>query len=544
MINTLMKAEDTMSDVLPSALVNSVMAKLYDVLTNGDETVPKSEDNFFTWCTPGIPVEVEDFDFLSQGLTGVVKKKAIDEIVAPGGGAAPAPTEGSTGSQIELTPALLDQLRAEDTARLYMQAENFARLVDFVPDVTRADNEQFARLNVMNNEGSLSDIYRYILRMSQVMQSELPEETKQKIEQFRNLLSVTKTKKNLIDGSETQVTEPSPLTQVYFEKMAAYESAALEYNSRRVDALTAADPRAVHYFALNANILRNKVRAAMNDWVANGYKNDYEQIAAFIDQVMLRDMTLLKQEYRDDLEKARITGLASGSDFFYTSLIPGNFARSSGWTEFTFSSGELASYTSSNHSTRRWQASGGASYFGIFGGRGGASSSSSRSAYNSAFNSDHFYLKFEICQVPIVRPWFKQAFLLSKTWRFDQNHPEAKDEMVCDGGATPKGLMPAYPTTAIFVRGLTLRLGHSAGFSDFMAEHTSSSAGGGGYVNFGPFFAGGSYSRASTSGSTQRSYGNTWDNQAMNVPGMQVVGFKCHINPKSPAPLSTITKWV
>ena len=114
-----------------------------------------------------------------------------------------------------------------------MQAENFARLVDFVPDVTRADNEQFARLNVMNNEGSLSDIYRYILRMSQVMESELPEETKKKIEQFRNLLSVTKTKKNLIDDSETQVTEPSPLTQAYFEKMAAYESAALEYNSRR-----------------------------------------------------------------------------------------------------------------------------------------------------------------------------------------------------------------------------------------------------------------------------------------------------------------------
>jgi hypothetical protein len=533
-----------MADVLPDQLVNSVMAKLYDVLTNGDETVPKSEDNFFTWYTPGIPVEVEDFDFLSQGLTGVVKKKAISEMVTTGGGAAPAPTEGSTGSQVELTPALLDHLRGEDTARLYMQAENFARLVDFVPDVTRTDNEQFARLNIMNNEGSLSDIYRYILRMSQVMESELPEETKKKIEQFRHLLSVTKTKKNIIDDSETQVTEPSPLTQAYFEKMAAYESAALEYNSRRVDALTAADPRAVQYFALNANILRNKVKAAMSDWVTNGYKNDYEQISAFIDQVMLRDMTLLKQEYRDDLEKARITGLASGSDFFYTALIPGNFARSSGWTEFTFSSGDFERHTSSNHSTRRWQASGGASYLGIFGGRGGASSSSSRSAYDGTFNIDNFLLTFEICQVPIVRPWFKQAFLLSKTWRFDQNDPEAKDEIVSDGGNIPKGLMPAYPTTAIFVRDLTIRLGHSEGFSNFMAKHTSSSAGGGGHVHIGPFFAGGSYSRASTSGSTERNYGYSWDNQTMNVPGMQVVGFKCHINPKSPAPLPTITKWV
>ena len=311
-----------------------------------------------------------------------------------------------------------------------------------------------------------------------------------------------------------------------------------------MDALTAADPRAVHYWALNANILRNKVRAAMNDWVANGYKNDYEQISAFIDQVMQRDMTLLKQEYRDDLEKTRITGLASGSDFFYTSLIPGNFARSSGWTEFTFSSGDFASHSSSNYSTRRWQARAGAAFLGIFGGRGGGSSSSSRSDYKDTFKSDDFSLKFEICQVPIVRPWFKQAFLLSKTWRFDQNNPEAKDEIVSDGGDIPKGLMPAYPTTAIFVRGLTLRLGHSEGFSDFMSEHTSSSAGGGGLVHFGPFFVGGSYSRASTSGSTQRNYGYSWNNQGMKVSGMQVVGFKCHINPKSPDPLPTITKWV
>ena len=74
-----------MADVLPSQLVNSVMGKLFDVLTNGDETVPQSEDNFFTWCTPGIPVEREEFDFLSQGLTGVVKKKAIEEITTAGG---------------------------------------------------------------------------------------------------------------------------------------------------------------------------------------------------------------------------------------------------------------------------------------------------------------------------------------------------------------------------------------------------------------------------------------------------------------------------
>ena len=77
-----------MADVLPHVLVSSVMGKLYDVLTNGDETVPKSEDHFFSWATPGIPMDVEDLDFLTQGLTGVVKKADLDTVRGTGTGAA------------------------------------------------------------------------------------------------------------------------------------------------------------------------------------------------------------------------------------------------------------------------------------------------------------------------------------------------------------------------------------------------------------------------------------------------------------------------
>jgi hypothetical protein len=534
-----------MADVLPSQLVTSIMGKLYDVLTNGDETVPHSEDNFFTWASPGIPVDEADFDFLSQGLTGVVKKAAIAETVGvtPGAG---GPEGAQPAGSMELTPALLDQLRAEDAARLYMQAENLARMVDFVPDVTSATNEQFARLNILNNEGSLSDIYRYVLRMSQVARTELPADTKATIERFRKLLTVTTTKKNLVDQSETEVSGPSPLAQAYFEKMAAYESAALEYNNRRIDALTASDPRAVHNWAMNANILRNRVNHAKNDWISNGYKNDYEQIAAFIDQVMQRDMSMLKEEYRDELEKARLTGLASGSDFFYTSLIPGNFAKSKGWTEFRFTSADVATHTSSNYSSKRWQAKAGGGFLGVFGagGMGNKVTSSSRTEYKNSFNSAHVGLSFEIAQMPICRPWFKPAFLLSRSWRFDQGNAEVRDEIVSDGLTPPKGLMPAYPTSVVFIRNLKLRVGKASGFGDFVSEHTSASSGGQGYVSIGPFHAGGAYNRATTGGNTQRNHQQHWDGQELIVPGMQVIGYKCHIMPASPTPLPTIQVWI
>jgi hypothetical protein len=523
-----------MSDVTPSQLVNSVMGKLYEILTNGDDTIPKSEDNFFSWCSVGLPIDAEDFEFLKQGLTGVVKKRDIEEMTAP------APADDAP----QLSSALLDQLRAADTAQLYVQAESLARLVDLVVDVTKANNDQVAKLSILNNEGSLSDVYQHVLRMSQVMHTVLPEETIKKIEKFRDLLTVKKVKKNLIDDSETTVVEPSPLTNAYFEKMAAYEDAALLYNARRVDALTAATPSAVHYWSLNASILRNKVKAAMADWVNNGYKNDYDSISAFIDQVMQRDMAMLKQQYREELQNAKLTGIASGSDFYYTSLVPASFATATGWTEFNFSSGDIQSFSNSNFSSSKWQAQGGASWLGIFGGAGHASRGASRSEYTSNFNTDTFNLSFEIGQAIINRPWFKRHFLSSKSWRFDQNNPETKSEMLSDGGMPPKGMLPAYPTAVIFIRNLHLSLGHSEGFQSFMNEHTTSSVGGGGYVNFGPIHLGGSYSRMTAQGSTEAKNGYKWQDQGMHVPGMQVIGFKCNVLPKSPNPLASIQDWI
>lgn len=537
-----------MALVEPSVMVNSIMGKLYNILTNGDDTVPKSEDNFFSWATPGIPIEPTDFEFLSQGLTGVVKKAKLDEVRGgPGGGGAPAGEgggEGGDAAKPEITPEMLEALRAQDTAGLYMQAENFSRLVDFVPDMALATNNQFAQLSIMNNEGTLSERYEYILRMSQVMASDLPPETKKKIEKFRGLLTVTKKKVDLITDEETEVTEPSPMVIAYNAKLAAYENAALEYNSRRIDALTADNTKAVHYWAMNANILRNRVKAAMADWVNTGYKNDYEKISAFIDQVMLRDMSMLKQQYRDDLEKARLTGLASGSDFYYTSLVPGNFMKASGWTEFTFSSTDYNNSSNSSSAYSKSSTSAGGGFLGIFGGGGSASNARGRTESHVKFDSSNFGMKFKITQVPIVRPWYKTAFLVSKLWRFDQSNPQSKGDMVNDGGKPPKGLIPAYPTSMICIKDLSLRFGKSSGFKDAESSWKKASAGGSAAVSFGPFHLGGSHGRSSASSQRSSQYHYDSQSQTMTVPGAQVIGFKCHVLPKSPDPNKSIKEWI
>lgn len=524
-----------MADVMPSQLANAVLSKFYDVLISGDESVPPSEDNFFSWCTPGIPVEANDFDFLTQGFTGVVRKEQADIVTGP-------IAEGTTPEP--LPPAELERLRAQDTARLYMQAEAFARLVDFVPDVTKFNNEQFARLSVLNNEGTLSEIYARVLRMSQVAQTELPEETRANVERLRGLLVKKVTETDLITQQTVEREVESDLVTAYKAMQFAYEDAVLQYNARRIDAMTAADAKAVNFWAMNANVLRKRVNTAEADWNTRGHRGDYDKINGYITQVMDRDLTVLKQRYRDDFERARLTGIASGSDFQYTTLVPGNFARSNGWTAFNFSSSDFQSRSTTAYQNKKWSVSGGASYLGIFGGRASRSESSSHQEYAGTVSSDQFGLSFEICQVPIVRPWFMASFLDSKTWRFDASSPDIAGEMLSDGKSPPHGLMPAYPTSIVFVRNLKLSIGHSESLYNYVKDQQSSSTGAGGYVSFGPFFLGGSGGNMSAAGQSTRDYGYHVDENGISSPGMSIAGFKCHVLDKAPKPLDSITSWV
>jgi hypothetical protein len=524
-----------MADVMPSQLANSVMAKFYDVLTNGDEDVPAPSSSVFTFLTPQVTFLPEDLDFLSQGLTGVVRKEAADILRGPGEAADPQP----------LPAAELERLRAQDAIRVHAQAENWSNFLNIIVDVAKGAADPFAKLQVQHSRGSLSEVYALVLRMSQVMHTELPEATKAKIEKFRNLLSTKIQKTNIVTDEVTEVVEPSELTKAYLEKSKAYADAVFAYNDLRIAAMSGADSQAVHAWALNGATRRNAVKAAMADWVSNGYKNEYEQMSAFIDQVGQRDLTLLKAQYRDDFERARMTGITSGMDYYFTSLAPSNFARSPGWTKFTFKSTDMQSHGSSTYANKRWNLSGGASWLGIFGGRGGAESTSSHQEFTSTLNSDEFELSFEITQVPIIRSWLGLGFLNSKTWRFDPGNPELKGELLSDGGAPPKGLMTAIPMAMVVVQNLELKLGHSESFQNFVRDTKNSSQGGDGYVRFGPFFLGGGGKNMSSTESTTRDWGFKQTEQGISAPGMQVAGFQCHVFDEArPAPLDSITEWV
>ena len=558
-------------------LMNALLGKVYSVLTTGGKEANRSEDHFFVWCTPGVPVKEEDFRFAEQGLTGVVKKPA--SVLAPKedesrpspeskeekqtpsaptkegeqttsdpskeGTQATSESKAEKQTSPELSEEEINRLLASDTTRMYMQAEGFARLVDFIPDIApSSDGESLSGLSVLYNEGGVSSIYDYALRMSQVMKTELPDDVKEKIKRFNDLLTIEKKKKDIISGEETTVLEEGPIVTLYREKMRAYNVALAKLNARRVAALTAKDPAAVHDWALNAEAYQNEVEAAEADWVSRGYKNEYEQIQAFIDQVSRRDMSLLKEQYRNALVRAKLVGLSSGSDFYFTTIAPAGFATSDGWTKFSFKKTDMSSDYSSVSKHYARSPRGRARYFPWVSVSGKHKKQEDSYEMESSFSSSVAEISFEICQVNIVRPWFKEAFLSSKYWRFDANNTVTKGEMLSDGGTPAKGKMPAYPTSIILVRNLRISFDSMDTLRRFQSESESNCISGGVSIGFGPFTIGGGYSlRDSNSETSTHSELHTEQNSIV-VEGMQIIGYGCHMLGKSPDPNPDIKEWI
>ena len=591
--------KDTLQDrsdqlISTAELMNAIQGKIFELFTSGGEAAISSEDNFFCWLTPGVPVSASEFEFAKEGLSGVVRANTTTNNGPAAGGNRKAtvaeqlikkniektantefkvetdetkltdeekarrkaemdkkvaeehdieengPVKDGEKREVKMdvstrddkgknastvitaqaeavtdriiyygdgikseeskvnaeTAALSDSelaaLKAERTTLLLLQAENFSNMVNFIPDVSgRSESGVCEGLSILENEGSLYDVYAYVLKMSEVMGNELDNKIKAKIEKFRNLLEVKKEKTDLITDEVTVVTEPSPLVNAYYTKMNEYNDAACEYNAKRAAAINASDSNAVLDWALNAKIYYNKVKAAKAAWVSAGYKNEYEQISAFISQIMERDMTLLKQYYIETMEKSTLTSLVSGADFPFTTVVPANFAEASGWTTFTFN---RSSYDDNsiakvkNHSVKVDQTS--KSWFHKQHYSYGKTNNSQE--LNTNFNLSQLKVEFEICQVNIVRPWFKPAFLNSKYWRFDQNNSVLKGQMLSTGGHKPKGLLPAYPTAMILIRNLVIDFGEQSAVTEFMHKYNETSHQGGVGVNIGCFGIGAS----------------------------------------------------
>ncbi|MEW6497218.1 MAG: hypothetical protein AB1589_32655, partial [Cyanobacteriota bacterium] len=87
-------------------MFKALLGKLYQVLNAGDDpNLPNPGDNFIAWCTPGIRWDEEDLEFIRKGV--------------------------------------LNGTTVQDLTESLNEAEDFARLVNLIPDVSGIyDNRQ------------------------------------------------------------------------------------------------------------------------------------------------------------------------------------------------------------------------------------------------------------------------------------------------------------------------------------------------------------------------------------------------------------------
>ncbi len=474
--------------VQPDKLMESLLNKLYTVITGGIEGMPVDKDNYVTWITPGMPFKSDFFNFAS----------------------APIPTGGTEAERAAVAKHYADCANA------------WAMLANFVPSgqpLTMSTN--FSQAIYHTSQEQLWNVFNETLRMSQVAVAHLTEEEKTNVEKYRNLLSVKKEKVDLITGEKKEVTEDGPVLVAYKQKQQAYLAASRAYKHAEISFHNAESPEAVNYWRFMEGDLRQSVKIALDDWVTNGYKNEVESMFAFINQVTQRDMATIKANIQDKFEKGKQTG--PNGDFYYTSVIPGDFVDSGGWTGFDFSEGSYSHYASQE--STNWGASASVN-FGLWSVGGNVSSSTSSS--QASFDSSGFRMKFEITQVPIARGWFDPGFLIGRGWKWSKDYIGSD---LSDGIVPPSGRLVAYPTAALFVRNVLI---NSNSFHSDRSTYESHLSGGGSF-GYGPFSIGGNYSHSE---SNERS---NWyfDDQGLHVDGMQLIGFISRFLGKAPNPSET-----
>ncbi|MCQ2123184.1 MAG: hypothetical protein MJZ25_03285 [Fibrobacter sp.] len=530
--------KDSVNDILgQDTLMQSVLGKLYGILTTGDEVAPPSEDNFFAWTTPGYPIVPEDYEFAALGVSGEtidkeeLKRRVTERIaeheknrLASGNESIEALDTNAVVAEIK------DEMQKESQQRRVSSACDFASLVDFIPDVS--GNSQ-SNLKTMYGEGSLSDVYESILTMSQVKKAELTEAEKAMCEKNRELLGEKVEEVVDILGEKTTKITPSPLMDAYNRYQDAYEEAVSTYHAQMIEG-TLGDLKARQLWTMNGPTLRKRVNTASTNWTVSGYKNQVEKLSAQLAQIESRDFSILKEGYKQLLEHYKMSN--ANQEFLYTTFSPSNFVKSNGWTKFVFESKEVGTQSHADmksHSRSITTKSGS-----IFHSHSTTNTEASSSHnMSSSLNALDFTLSFEFCQVKIVRPWFKESFLTSRYWRFDPKMERA-GQVLSDGGNPPKGIMAAYPTSMLVVRNLTLKFKTTEMASAFSDSFKSKSAEYKGGVNIGCFniSAGAGYSNSDSSGNADSNSHFKQSGQEITIEGMQVIGFNCHVLGQSPNP--------
>jgi hypothetical protein len=474
---------------LSDVLINQIS----EIVLGGTGEVPAEPNTFLTWCQPGIPFAPSQFDFAVHGL----------------------------GSKKE----------PKENLELLTQAFQFAQLVDFIPDIRAAytGDKQAARFNP-DAEERLTTIYELILKVAKVVHHDLTPEEQAKVEKIRGILGKMKKTENEL-GETTEVLEDSPMYKTYKAKSAAYRAAELQYKAKNILAMSAsgeAGNAAVADWALNAGLYLEDVKAAEDDWSANGWRGQIDDAMAVVQALTERSMEVWRSSLLTFFKAAEVNATGPGTRFRYTTMIPADLEQG-GWTNYSVSH-SLVDTKAHSEATQASASLGLNLGFWSFGGSGQGSTSEQ----TSSIEVDNFNLSFQLCMTVISRPWFYPEFFSNRGWTLKTGEGWEYTDPPSDGAPPPdtKGKFIGYPTIILWARNVNIE---STQFASAY-ETYASQFGGGGSVGWGPF----TLSGAGAHQESDAHMHTETTGQGLKVEGMQIIGFVNHLIGKAPNLLESI----
>lgn len=412
-------------------------------------------------------------------------------------------------------PITGDELKFGFTSASLKEAELAADFSEFINAIPSTNGPWNPTGRLVTNE------YWKCIDQPEVPIAELTPDEVARLEQARNLLE---REVNVLDpntGTVVKGVADSLLYERYRERRTRYEDALLKYRTEFTNYMLAqGNPTAEMRWLQLEPVLRSKVKASHDDWVAAG-KQQIETAISIRDNLERRGAENVFRMRRETYEGLKRS--FNGADYIYTKYFPSDFwDNPSGWTQFSFQHDEVHKVDTTE--IKKWGGSTSGSW-GLWS-WGGSASYNSQKTFGKA-DTSNFLVRFSLAKIPIRRTWMDAGLFSSRNWRFDPDIM-GPDERLSDGAEDPTGKMVAYPTAMLVVRDVEVKISTSSTQNSFSLKEVSGSLSGG----WGPFSLKGNYYKKTT----KKTHDYVLDADGILIPGMQVIGFVMHKLPQCPNP--------
>lgn len=365
----------------------------------------------------------------------------------------------------------------------------------------------------INSDYALDKLIQHLSTHMSVVHYELTDAQKEKQKYLNDEISKLENDSNYLKAQESLEDLVDQFGKMYY----LYQQGKI----KKAEDRTLEEITAVKNYNLEKSKYENKFPQKWNE-----IKKHESQIDAKNGQLLSLDSLSFMDDKQRIYQKSILPLNQAGKLNFFVPRDFGTINGQKSWTEIEISDKTIDIIKSLKTSGGGGRGSFLGGLFGISGGGGGS--------WTVDFNKttiNDYYIKFKITKVRIVRPWFESNFINESWWDFEnddirqyyQSEYEEWNNIIKKDGEPDaplfgkKGFIMGYPTDAIFISDLELRLKYSDDTTNHSISDQNYSAG----FSWGPFRIGGNYFRH-----TDEKFQTIKTNDGtLKVNGIQLLGF-------------------